>query len=160
VCGSHRFCARADGGGARSLNHTFKAYEPFKGAIDTGRNGSLISMSQGEASAYSLVPLQARGVLFITPSTQGALPSSYLSLPGYAFAYLTWISRTTVYSGMVIGESSKALDMYVNPCLKKQLTNVRSAGADEKLVLASPKIMTMEVRLASPALSHSSRGHC
>ncbi|KAJ7790024.1 GTP-binding protein TypA [Mycena olivaceomarginata] len=109
--------------GQGSLNHTFKAYEPFKGVIDTGRNGSLISMSQGEASAYSLVPLQARGVLFITPSTQ-------------------------VYSGMVIGESSKALDMYVNPCLKKQLTNVRSAGADEKLVLASPKIMTMEESIA------------
>jgi predicted membrane GTPase involved in stress response len=48
---------------------------------------------------------------------------------------------------MVIGESSKSLDLYVNPCLKKQLTNIRSAGADEKLVLASPKIMTMEVRL-------------
>ncbi|KAF7378098.1 GTP-binding protein [Mycena sanguinolenta] len=109
--------------GQGSLNHTFKAYEPFKGEIDTGRNGSLISMSQGEASAYSLVPLQARGVLFIPPGTQ-------------------------VYSGMVIGESSKALDMYVNPTLKKQLTNVRSAGADEKLVLAAPKIMTMEESIA------------
>ncbi|KAF7368711.1 GTP-binding protein [Mycena venus] len=109
--------------GQGSLNHTFKAYEPFKGVIDTGRNGSLISMAQGEASAYSLVPLQARGILFIPPSTQ-------------------------VYAGMVIGESSKSLDMYVNPCLKKQLTNVRSAGADEKLVLASPKIMTMEESIA------------
>ncbi|KAK7052576.1 GTP-binding protein [Favolaschia claudopus] len=109
--------------GQGSLNHTFKAYEPFKGDIDTGRNGCLISMSQGETSAYSLVPLQARGVLFVPPGTQ-------------------------VYSGMVIGESSKALDMYVNPCLKKQLTNVRAAGADEKLVLASPKIMTMEESIA------------
>ncbi|KAJ7201197.1 P-loop containing nucleoside triphosphate hydrolase protein [Mycena haematopus] len=109
--------------GQGSLNHTFKAYEPFKGEIDTGRNGSLISMSQGEASAYSLVPLQARGVLFIPPGTQ-------------------------VYSGMVVGESSKAMDMYVNPTLKKQLTNVRSAGADEKLVLASPKVMTMEESIA------------
>ncbi|KAJ6482819.1 GTP-binding protein TypA [Mycena vitilis] len=109
--------------GQGSLNHTFKGYEPYKGPIETGRNGSLISMSQGEASAYSLVPLQARGVLFITPTTQ-------------------------VYSGMVIGESSKSLDMYVNPCLKKQLTNVRSAGADEKLVLASPKLMTMEESIA------------
>ncbi|KAF8216345.1 hypothetical protein K438DRAFT_1747610 [Mycena galopus ATCC 62051] len=106
--------------GQGSLNHTFKAYEPFKGEIDTGRNGSLISMSQGEASAYSLVPLQARGVLFIPPGTM-------------------------VYPGMVVGESSKALDMYVNPTLKKQLTNVRSAGADEKLVLASPRVMTMEI---------------
>ncbi|KAJ7017296.1 P-loop containing nucleoside triphosphate hydrolase protein [Mycena alexandri] len=109
--------------GQGSLNHTFKGYEPFKGPIETGRNGSLISMAQGEASAYSIVPLQARGVLFIPPGTQ-------------------------VYNGMVIGESSKALDMYVNPCLKKQLTNVRSAGADEKLVLASPKVMNMEESIA------------
>ncbi|KAJ7457280.1 GTP-binding protein TypA [Mycena galericulata] len=109
--------------GQGTLNHTFKAYEPFKGAIETGRNGSLISMSQGEASAYSIVPLQARGVMFIPPGTQ-------------------------VYAGMVIGESSKSLDMYVNPCLKKQLTNIRSAGADEKLVIASPKIMNMEESIA------------
>ncbi|KAJ7294005.1 GTP-binding protein TypA [Mycena rebaudengoi] len=109
--------------GQGTLNHTFKAYEPYKGVIETGRNGSLISMSQGEASAYSIAPLQARGIMFIPPGTQ-------------------------VYAGMVIGESSKSLDMYVNPCLKKQLTNVRSAGADEKLVIASPKIMNMEESIA------------
>ncbi|KAJ7474850.1 GTP-binding protein TypA [Mycena latifolia] len=109
--------------GQGTLNHTFKAYEPYKGPIETGRNGSLISMALGEASAYSIMPLQARGVLFIPPGTQ-------------------------VYPGMVIGESSKALDMYVNPCLKKQLTNVRSAGADEKLVIASPRVMNMEESIA------------
>lgn len=109
--------------GQGTLNHTFKGYEPYKGVIETGRNGSLISMSLGEASAYSIMPLQARGIMFIPPGTQ-------------------------VYPGMVIGESSKSLDMYVNPCLKKQLTNVRSAGADEKLVIASPKIMNMEESIA------------
>ncbi|KAJ6590863.1 P-loop containing nucleoside triphosphate hydrolase protein [Mycena sp. CBHHK59/15] len=109
--------------GQGTLNHTFKGYEPFKGVIETGRNGSLISMAQGEASAYSIAPLQARGIMFIPPGTQ-------------------------VYSGMVIGESSKSLDMYVNPCLKKQLTNIRSAGADEKLVIASPRIMNMEESIA------------
>lgn len=51
-----------------------------------------------------------------------------------------------VYPGMVIGESSKAPDIYVNPCAKKQLTNIRAAGADEKIVIASPRIMNMEVR--------------
>ncbi|KAJ7069934.1 hypothetical protein C8F01DRAFT_1246098 [Mycena amicta] len=109
--------------GQGTLNHTFKAYEPFKGPIETGRNGSLISMAQGEASAYAIAPLQARGIMFIPPGTQ-------------------------VYSGMVIGESSKALDIYVNPCQKKQLTNIRAAGADEKLVIASPKVMTMEENIA------------
>ncbi|CAK5281744.1 unnamed protein product [Mycena citricolor] len=109
--------------GQGTLNHTFKGYEPYKGPIETGRNGSLISMALGEASAYAIAPLQARGVMFIPPGTQ-------------------------VYPGMVIGESSKSLEMYINPCLKKQLTNVRAAGADEKLVIASPRVMTLEENIA------------
>lgn len=53
-----------------------------------------------------------------------------------------------VYPGMVIGESSKSQDLYINPCLKKQLTNIRAAGADEKIVLSSPRMMTLEEALA------------
>lgn len=49
---------------------------------------------------------------------------------------------------MVIGESSKTSDLFLNPCVKKQLTNIRAAGADEKIVLASPKVMTLEESLA------------
>ncbi|KAJ3972811.1 hypothetical protein EV361DRAFT_822992 [Lentinula raphanica] len=109
--------------GEGTLNHYFKDYQPFKGPIDTGRNGSLISMANGESSAYAMAPLQARGVLFIHP-------------------------QTNVYPGMVVGECSKAQDIYVNPCLKKQLTNFRSAGADDKIVMASPKIMTLEESMA------------
>jgi len=49
---------------------------------------------------------------------------------------------------MVIGESSKSSDLHLNPCVKKQLTNIRAAGADEKIVLASPRILTLEEALA------------
>ena len=49
---------------------------------------------------------------------------------------------------MVIGESSKSQDIYLNPCVKKQLTNIRAAGADDKIVLAAPKVMTLEESLA------------
>jgi GTP-binding protein len=107
----------------RTLNHYFKDYQPYKGAIDTGRNGTLISMANGETSGYAMAPLQARGVLFIHP-------------------------QTNVYPGMVIGECSKSQDLYVNPCQKKQLTNIRAAGADEKIVIASPRIMTLEESMA------------
>lgn len=55
----------------RTINHIFKAYEPYKGAIDTGRNGSLISMAAGESSGYAIAPLQARGTMFIHPSIIG-----------------------------------------------------------------------------------------
>ncbi|KAF8896166.1 GTP-binding protein TypA [Infundibulicybe gibba] len=105
--------------GMMSINHIFKGYEPYKGPIDTGRNGSLISMAAGETSGYAMASLQARGTLFINPSQ-------------------------SVYPGMVIGESSKPQDLYLNPCVKKQLTNIRAAAADEKIVLASPRIMNLE----------------
>ncbi|KAF5374138.1 hypothetical protein D9615_008881 [Tricholomella constricta] len=109
--------------GEGTINHIFKAYEPYRGAIDTGRNGALISMASGEPSGYAIAPLQARGTMFIHPSGQ-------------------------VYPGMVIGESSKSQDLYVNPCLKKQLTNIRAAAADEKIVLSSPRVMSLEEHLA------------
>ncbi|KAI3595038.1 gtp-binding protein [Moniliophthora roreri] len=109
--------------GEGTLNHYFKDYEPYKGPIDTGRNGALICMAQGESSAYAMAPLQARGLMFIHP-------------------------QTNVYPGMVIGECSKSEDLYVNPCLRKQLTNIRAAGADEKIVISSPKIMTLEECMA------------
>ncbi|KIY67538.1 GTP-binding protein TypA [Cylindrobasidium torrendii FP15055 ss-10] len=109
--------------GEGTLNHIFKGYQPHRGAIDTGRTGALISMAQGESSAYAIQPLQARGIMFIHP-------------------------QTNVYPGMVIGECSKSGDMYVNPTAKKQLTNIRAAGADEKIVISSPRIMTLEESIA------------
>ncbi|KAH8833264.1 GTP-binding protein TypA [Flagelloscypha sp. PMI_526] len=109
--------------GEGTINHIFKGYEKYKGAMDTGRNGALISMAAGETSAYAMYPLQARGTMFIHP-------------------------QTIVYPGMVIGEANRNQDMYINPTVKKQLTNIRSAGADEKLVMASPRIMNMEESIA------------
>jgi predicted membrane GTPase involved in stress response len=49
---------------------------------------------------------------------------------------------------MVIGECAKSQDLYVNPCIKKQLTNIRAAGADEKIVISAPRIMNMEECIA------------
>ncbi|KAK7458173.1 hypothetical protein VKT23_010081 [Stygiomarasmius scandens] len=105
--------------GEGTLNHLFSRYEKYKGPIGSRRTGSLISMAIGESSGYAMAPLQARGVMFISPGTQ-------------------------VYPGLVIGETNKPGDLSVNPCLKKQLTNIRAAGADEKIVVAPPKQMTLE----------------
>ena len=49
---------------------------------------------------------------------------------------------------MVIGESSKSTELYLNPTVKKQLTNIRAAAADEKIVLASPRVMGLEEAMA------------
>lgn len=99
----------------------------------------MISMASGRTSAYAMAPLQARGVLFIHPQVDGMF---FTTRPRNLLNFLL------VYPGMVIGEASKLQDIYVNPCLKKQLTNIRAAGADEKIVLSAPRVMTLEEYLA------------
>ena len=51
---------------------------------------------------------------------------------------------TQVYGGMVVGINPKGVDIVVNVCKKKQLTNMRSSASDEALRLEAPKIMTLE----------------
>jgi len=44
----------------------------------------------------------------------------------------------------VIGNVSKGMDMSVNPVKGKQLTNFRSAGNDDNIMLAPPLDLTLE----------------
>lgn len=52
-----------------------------------------------------------------------------------------------VYVGMIIGEHSRSNDLDVNPIKGKQLSNVRSSGADEAIKLVPPRIPTLESAL-------------
>ena len=49
-----------------------------------------------------------------------------------------------VYAGMIVGENTRELDMDINPCKRKQMTNTRSSSADEALRLITPRIMSLE----------------
>ena len=80
-------------------------------------------MENGVTSTYALHNLEPRGVLFVGPQTE-------------------------VYSGMIIGEHSKENDLEVNPVKGKELTNVRSVTADEKLFLAPPRKISLEEALS------------
>ena len=104
------------------LSHSFIAYEPFKGVIPSRTRGSLISMLNGEATAYDLWKLEERGRLFITPGTK-------------------------MYAGMIIGESAKDQDMVVNVTKGKKLTNMRASGSDEAVNLTPITPMTLEQAL-------------
>ena len=53
-------------------------------------------------------------------------------------------ANVEVYEGMVIGNTSKGDDMTVNPIKGKQLSNMRSSGADEAIRLTTPLEMTIE----------------
>lgn len=101
------------------VNTIFDGYDAYAGFIQRRVNGSLISDRKGEATTYAIFHLQPRGRLFITP-------------------------QTDVYEGMIVGENSRENDINVNVCREKHLTNVRSAGADEKLILVPPMQMTLE----------------
>ena len=101
------------------INTIFDGYAPYRGEIAMKFTGSLIASEAGETTRYGLYNTQERGQLFIGPQTE-------------------------VYEGMIVGENPKNDDIAVNPCKKKQLTAIRSAGADEKLLLTPPKIFTLE----------------
>ncbi|MEM6602636.1 MAG: translational GTPase TypA [Pseudomonadota bacterium] len=109
--------------GTGILNRLFHSYQPYKGDIEGRRQGVLISMADGTATAYALADLEPRGKLFI--------PSS-----------------TDVYMGMIIGEHSRDNDLDVNPLKSKKLTNVRAAGKDDAIKLAPPIQMTLETAIS------------
>jgi GTP-binding protein len=94
-------------------------FRPYAGEIKKAETGSMVSMATGKALGFSLANLQTRGTLFIGPSTE-------------------------VYEGMVIGNTSKGQDMAVNPTKGKQMSNMRSSGADEAIQLTPPIVITLE----------------
>ncbi len=101
------------------MNHSFLEFRPFSGSVESRKNGALISMENGEATAFSLFNIQDRGTLFINPQTK-------------------------VYVGMVIGEHSRDNDLDVNPIKSKHLTNMRASGSDDAIKLTPPRTMVLE----------------
>lgn len=101
------------------LTSVFLNFSPYAGEIQKTEYGSMISMANGKALAFSLGTLQERGVLYIAPTTE-------------------------VYEGMVIGYTSKGDDMVVNPTKGKQLTNMRASGSDGTIQLTPPFDLTLE----------------
>jgi len=94
-------------------------YRPYVGEIKKRDVGSMVSMATGKALGFSLFNLQERGVLYIGPGVE-------------------------VYEGMVIGNTSKGLDMIVNPTKGKQLTNMRSKASDEAIALTPATTLNIE----------------
>ena len=104
------------------INTIFDGYDYYRGDIDYRATGSLIAFEDGESVTYGLFSAQDRGTLFIGPGER-------------------------VYSGMVIGQCSRAEDIELNVCKKKHLTNTRSSSADEALTLVPPRILSLEQAL-------------
>ncbi|KIJ92062.1 hypothetical protein K443DRAFT_114170, partial [Laccaria amethystina LaAM-08-1] len=92
--------------GQGTINPIFKGYEPYRVAIDTGRNGALISMAAGESSGCAMVPLQARGVLFIHQRKVRSVSCAFLPpSPPNSLTLPPTSLPITLHPGMVIDES-------------------------------------------------------
>jgi GTP-binding protein len=98
-------------------------FKPYVGEIEKRKVGSMTSMATGKALGFSLFNLQERGELYIKANTE-------------------------VYEGMVLGNASKGDDMAVNPIKGKQLSNMRSSGADEAIRLTTPIDLTLETGMS------------
>ncbi len=105
--------------GTAVINSILLGYQPLIDQPEQLRNGVLIASETGKAVAFGLEVAQGRGKVFVAPTTQ-------------------------VYEGMVIGLNSRREDIEINVCKGKELTNMRSKGADDAIMLAPPVLMTLE----------------
>jgi GTP-binding protein len=105
--------------GEAILSHVFEAWRPDQGPIAGRTNGVLVADRSGDSVPYGMFNLLDRGEFFIAPGTP-------------------------VYEGMIVGENNKDRDLDLNVCREKKLTNIRSAGADENVILPPPRQMSLE----------------
>lgn len=105
--------------GEATMTHRFRGYGLYKGEMDETKNGSLVAIDEGQASAYSIDKLQDRGRFFVDPGAK-------------------------VYRGQVIGESTRTGDLGINITKGKKLTNMRASGSDENVKIAPAVKFSLE----------------
>jgi GTP-binding protein len=104
------------------MHHRFYQYEFFKGSITQRQNGVLISMHEGQSTAYAIDSLQDRGKFFIDPGD-------------------------VVYRGQIVGEYNKENDIEVHVQRGKKLSNMRASGSDKAAKIAPAVKFTLEESL-------------
>lgn len=105
--------------GEAIMAHRLKNYQAYKGDMERRISGVLVAKEAGKASTYSMDKLQDRGKFFIEPGQE-------------------------LYGGQVIGEANRPGDLVVNPCIAKQLNNMRAAGKDDNSALFTPIKFSLE----------------
>src|SRR2546421_4282757 len=108
--------------GEAIMHHNFFEYAPMRGEVPARQNGVMGSNRTGNINAYALNDLQDRRVLFVAP-------------------------RDETYEGQIVGEHCRDNDIVVNACRTKKLTNMRTTGSDENIILKPARKMTLEQAL-------------
>jgi len=109
--------------GTGIMHSIFDGYGEFRGDCPSRFTGSIVADRSGSAVAYALFNMEPRGRLFVVPGNP-------------------------VYEGMVVGEHNRGVDINVNPCKEKKLTNMRAAGKDDNVILSPIRPMTLEQAIA------------
>ena len=105
------------------ISHSFLEYRPMEGeTVGERALGDLISIDNGQTTAYALGGVEDRGTMFVGPGVE-------------------------VYEGMIVGEHSRDNDLVVNVTKGKQLTNTRSSSKDSTVVLKRPRTFNLEACL-------------
>jgi GTP-binding protein len=105
--------------GAGVMHTIFHGYDEMAGPMNTRQAGSLVAWEAGTTTAYALKSAEERGVLFYGPGVE-------------------------VYEGMVVGENARPVDLPINVCKKKHLTNVRASRGDMEIRLTPPRQMSLD----------------
>ena len=101
------------------LGSQLAGFERWKGELTSSRSGALVATNSGTTTTYGLSNAQERGFTFVDPGT-------------------------TIYEGMVIGESRYPQDVQVNACKEKKLTNIRSSTSDIAIKLTPRVNLSLE----------------
>ena len=109
--------------GTGVINRIFYSFDKFEGKIDSRKNVALISMENGKAVAFAIFNLQARGELFVT-------------------------HNDPVYVGQIVGLNNRSEDLQINVLKGKKLTNMRTQGTDENVVLTPIRKMSIAEQLS------------
>ncbi|HQP36637.1 MAG TPA: translational GTPase TypA [Polyangiaceae bacterium] len=108
--------------GTGLLTSLFHGWEPWSGPMMRRPLGAIVSDRAGVATPYAMFHLQPRGNFFIAPGEE-------------------------VYEGMIVGEHNRPNDSDVNATKEKKLSNVRNHGKDENVLLAPPRVLTIETAM-------------
>jgi GTP-binding protein len=79
----------------------------------------MVSWETGVVTAYAVKNAEERGQLFVGPGEK-------------------------VYAGQVVGENSRPMDLDINVCKKRHLSNVRAVASEELVKLTPPRKMSLE----------------
>lgn len=101
------------------MSSEYLGYRPYAGDMLSRINGAIISDRAGKTTGYALFNLLNNGKLFVEPGDQ-------------------------VYEGQVVGEHNKINDLPVNAVREKHVSNVRTAGKDENIILPPVPPRTLE----------------